>query len=105
VLSLSVNSRQREIAIRLALGAQRNTVLGLVLSEGLRLMVVGLAVGAGVAYALAQVLQAYLFGVKPTDPLTFTGVALLFVLIALLACYFPARRATRVDPMVALRQE
>lgn len=105
VLSLSVDSRRREIAIRMALGAPRNTVLGSVLSEGLRLMVVGLAIGGGVAYALARVLEAYLFGVTPTDPLTFTGVALLFVVVALLACYFPARRATRVDPMVALRAE
>lgn len=105
VLSLSVNSRQREIAIRMALGAQRNTVLGLVLGEGLRLMLVGLMVGTGVAFALAQVLKAYLFGVEPTDPFTFLGVMLLFVLIALLACYFPARRATAVDPMAALRQE
>ncbi len=105
VLALSVNSRQREIAIRMALGAQRNTVLGLVLGEGLRLMTIGLAVGAGVAFALAQVLKAYLYGVEPTDPVTFILVALLFVVVALIACYFPARRATTVDPMVALRQE
>jgi putative ABC transport system permease protein len=105
VLSLSVNSRQREIAIRMALGAQRNTVLSLVLGEGFRLMTIGLLVGTGVAIALAQVLKAYLFGVEPTDLVTFLVVALLFFVVALFACYFPARRATAVDPMVALRNE
>ncbi len=105
VLSLSVNSRQREIAIRMALGAERDNVLGLVLSEGFRLMVIGVVAGTGVAFALAQVLTAYLFGVGPTDPITFVGVVTLFIGVALLACYFPARRATTVDPMVALRQE
>lgn len=105
VLSLSVTSRGREIAIRMALGAQRGSVMSLVLAEGLRLMAIGLAIGAGVAFALAQVLRTHLFGVEPTDPVTFAGVALLFVLVALLACFFPARRATTVDPMTALRQE
>ena len=105
VLSLSVNSRQREIAIRIAIGAQRQRVLSLVLSEGLRLMLIGVVAGTAVAFALARLLKAYLYGVEPTDPLTFLVVASLFVLVALLACYFPARRATTVDPMVALRQE
>jgi putative ABC transport system permease protein len=105
VLSLSVNSRQREIAVRIAVGASRNNVLGLVLSEGLRLMLAGVMVGTVVAFALARVLKSYLFGVEPTDPFTFVAVALPFFVVALFACYFPARRATRVDPMVALRQE
>ncbi len=105
VLSLSVNSRQREIAIRIAIGAQGNTVLGLVLSEGLRLMLIGVVIGTALAFAVARVLKSYLYGVEPTDPLTFVAVAVLFVLVALIACYFPARRATTVDPMVALRQE
>jgi putative ABC transport system permease protein len=86
-------------------GAPRNNVLGLVLAEGLRLMLIGVVIGAVVAFALARVLKAYLYGVEPADPLTFGTVSLLFVLVALLACYFPARRATTVDPMVALRQE
>lgn len=105
VLSLSVNSRQREIGIRIAIGAQGRNVLRLVLSEGVRLMVLGVAIGTAVAFALARVLKSYLYGVEPTDPFTFVAVSLLFVLVALLACYFPARRATKVDPMVALRQE
>lgn len=105
VLSLSVTSRRREIAIRMAVGAQRRNVLGLVLSEGLRLIVVGLAVGSGIAVALGRVLRAILFGIRPTDPITFMGVIVLFTAIALLACFIPARRASRVEPMETLRYE
>src|SRR5205807_2283870 len=87
VLSLSVGSRRREIAIRVAVGAQRGDVLGLFLREGLRLIAIGLAVGAGIAIALARLLRAFLFGVEPTDPATFAGVAILFAIVALLACF------------------
>jgi putative ABC transport system permease protein len=103
VLSLSVNSRNREIAIRMAVGAQRRDVLGLVLGEGLKLIGLGLLAGIGVAVLLARVLRAFLFGVGAADPLIFASVAVLFTAAALLACYIPARRATRVDPIVALR--
>lgn len=105
VLSLSVGSRKREIAIRMAVGAPRRNVLGLVLFEGLKLIVVGLVIGTGLAIALARVLRALLFEVGPTDPLTFIGAAILFTAVALLACFIPARRATKIDPMTALRCE
>jgi putative ABC transport system permease protein len=105
VLSLSVASRQREMAIRIAVGAQRARVLGLVLGQGSKLVGLGVAIGIGVALALTWVLKAFLFGVAPTDPLTFGSVAVLFTAVALVACFIPARRATKVDPMIALRYE
>jgi putative ABC transport system permease protein len=105
VLSLSVGSRNREIAIRVALGAQRNNVLRLVLGEGLRLVVFGLLLGVGAAVALGQVLRAFLFEVQPSDPVTLIVGAALFATVALMACYIPARRATNIDPMKALRYE
>jgi putative ABC transport system permease protein len=103
VLSLSVTSRSREIAICMAVGAQRRDVLALVLCEGLKLIAVGVAAGIAVALALARVLRAFLYGVGPADPKTFVAVAMLFTAIALVACYIPARRATRTDPVTALR--
>src|SRR5439155_7730042 len=105
VLSLSVGSRRREIAIRVAMGAQRQNIVSLVLREGLRLVAVGLALGLGVAVALGRVLNALLFEVQPADPVTLMAVALLFAAVAMLACYIPARRATKIEPMVALRYE
>ncbi len=105
VLSLSVRSRTKEIAVRVAIGAQQHEILRLVLSEGFRLIVVGLAIGVIAAVFLGRVLASFLFGVTPADPLTLAGVAFLFAAAALLACYVPARRATKVDPMVALRYE
>src|ERR1041384_3269215 len=99
VLSLSVGSRRREIAIRMAVGAQRRDVLGLVLSEGLKLSGVGLLLGLGIAIVFTRILRAFLFGVEPTDPITFVAVAVLFGLVTLLACYVPARRAAKTDPM------
>jgi putative ABC transport system permease protein len=105
VLSLSVGSRKREMAIRLALGAQRRTILALILSEGLKLIVLGLVIGTCVAIASTRLLGALLFGVGPNDPITFVAVAILFAAVALLACLLPALRATRVDPMTALRHE
>ena len=105
VLSLSVSSRKREMAIRAAIGAQRRHILRLVLGEGARLIGLGLLIGVGAAIALARLLGAFLFGVKPVDPLTLVASILLFVLVSLLACWIPARRATRVDPWRVLRYE
>ena len=105
VLSLSVGARRREIAIRAAVGAQRRAILLLVLMEGLRLIAIGVIVGLAAAIALSRVLTTFLFEVKPTDPATLIGVALLFVFVALLACWVPARRAVKVDPIAALRYE
>ena len=105
VLSLSVAARRRELAIRTAVGAQRRDILSLVLKEGLRLIAGGVIAGLIAAIALSRVLGSLLFGVEPTDPLTLAGVGLLFVGVALLACWAPARRASRVDPLAALRCE
>jgi predicted permease len=105
VLSLSVGSRKSEIAIRMAVGAQRKNVIGLVLSEGLKLIVIGLLIGTGISIALGQLLRAFLFDVEPTDPFTFLVVIGLFAVVALLACFVPAFRATRIDPMAALHSE
>ncbi len=105
VLAYSVAQRTGEFGIRLALGARGSDLLKLVMGQGLRLVAVGLAVGLLAAWALTRRLAKLLFGVSATDPLTFVGIALSFMLIALLACWVPARRATKVDPMVALRSE
>ena len=105
VLSLSVSSRKREIAIRSAVGAQRRDIVVLVLREGFRLIALGLAFGAGIALVLSRVLKSFLFGVQPSDPLVLLGGAVLFAAVALLACWLPARRAAKVDPMEALRYE
>jgi putative ABC transport system permease protein len=105
VLSLSTNSRKREIAIRIAVGAQRRSIRGLVLADGLKLIAWGLLAGAGLAMPLARVLRVFLFGVGPTDLTTFVLVAAAFTAVAMLACYLPARRATRADPMTVLRYD
>jgi putative ABC transport system permease protein len=105
VLSLSVGSRQREIAIRMAIGAQQRNIVGLVLSEGLALLALGLLVGSGIAVILGRALRAFLFGVEPTDPITFVAVPVAFTVVALLACCLPARRAAKIEPMTALRSE
>jgi len=105
VMSYSVSRRTREMAIRMALGAGRQEVLGLVLREGLIVATVGIAVGLVAALGLSRVMAGYVFGIKSTDPLTFTAASLLLIAVALLASYVPARRATKVDPTVALRHE
>ncbi|HEV3220343.1 MAG TPA: ABC transporter permease [Candidatus Acidoferrales bacterium] len=105
VISYIVSERTHEIGIRLALGAQRRNILRMVLRQGLGLAIVGAAIGLIGAVILSQLMSGLLFGVKPTDPLTFAGVTLLLVGVALLACYIPSRRAIRVDPLVALRHE
>jgi predicted permease len=105
LLSYEVARRTREIGIRMALGAQRDHVLKLVVRQGIVLAIVGAAVGAAVALGVTRYLASLLYGVKPMDPLIFMAVAVVLLLVALAACYIPARRATRVDPMVALRYE
>ena len=105
VISYSVSSRTREVGIRVALGAARGKILQLILSELAKLVLLGLALGIGGALALGRFLRSLLFEVRPTDPLTFAAVAILLALVTLAAAYVPARRAMRVDPMVALRHE
>jgi len=105
VISYSVVQRTHEIGVRMALGAGRGDVLRMILGEGLLLASIGIAIGVAGALALTRFLRSMLFEIKPTDPATFIGVAALLVVVALAACYIPARRAMRVDPMVALRYE
>ena len=105
VFSYLVGQRIPEIGLRIALGAQRSDVLGMVLGEGVRMTLVGVGTGVAAALGLTRLMSSMLFGVEPTDPLTFVGVAVLLCVMALLACYVPARRAMKVDPMVALRYE
>jgi putative ABC transport system permease protein len=105
VMAYTVTQRTHEIGVRMALGATAREVLALVLGQGLRLVVVGLALGLLTAMALARVIQSMLFGISATDPLTFAAVSAILAAVALLATYLPARRATRVDPLVAMRME
>src|SRR6059058_2260658 len=105
VISYLVSERTHEIGIRLALGASRSNILRIVLRQGLGLAIVGAAVGLVCAFIVSHLMASLLYGVRPTDPPTFVGVAFLFIGVAVLACYLPARRAMKVDPMVALRYE
>jgi putative ABC transport system permease protein len=105
VMSYTVSRRTREMAIRMALGASRREVQLMVLREGLQVTALGVAIGLGTALALSRVMAGYVYGITSTDPVTLVGASLLLLLVALLASYLPARRATRVNPMTALRYE
>jgi len=104
-VAYGVTERTHEIGVRLALGAQRRDVLAMILVQGMALTAAGVALGVGAALAVTRLMSSLLFGVDAADPVTFTAIPVLLAAVAFVACYVPARRATRVDPLVALRTE
>ena len=104
-MSYSVSRRTRELGVRIALGAKRRDVLTLVLRQGMTLALVGIVLGVSGAFVVTRYLESLLFGVRATDPLTFAVTSIVLATVAFAACYLPARRATQVDPVIALRSE
>jgi putative ABC transport system permease protein len=105
VMTLSVTQRSRELGIRMALGAERSSIVSLVVCQGLRLAAIGVAIGIAGAIALTRLLTTLLYATSPTDAITFLSVSLLFLGVGAVACFIPARQVTSIDPLTALREE